>query len=419
MTDNLTNDDWNSSLFVLCVFALLRPIFTLSFAHKYSLLGMNLLEMFGIGSSYLFLLLCSTRLRSIPLNLTTGLFICFASYVLLSFMWGVDYKAGIKIILPYALLLSASSMLKNKNDVNKIAKYSIIGFIFPIIGSTIFIILGKSTSVMTIYQTGLQRYSGLYSVIHALAHSMFIYVVFYVLYLDTSIKEKANDIMMKRIGLLLCLLAIVNVYKSATRTVMLGLLVFVVSYLIGLKKYFMIFVVLAVLGAGFLMSSQGKQLLFDIIEPLQGDAKIEKLGSGRAGLWKAELDSFFAEPLEKQFIGKGLGLSSSRIYGKTVFGSSHNDFIALLISLGYFGLLLYVAILLSLLLSVFMSNISRPSKGIFIGLFMSIIFMNFSSNSYLSRFELAQYLALFIAIFLTYKNSNDNIEPAMLWRSSA
>jgi hypothetical protein len=56
---------------------------------------------------------------------------------------------------------------------------------------------------------------------------------------------------------------------------------------------------------------------------------------------------------------------------------------------------------------IFYSPIDIKLKIIFIGILFSVIAMNFVSNSYIVRVELAQYFWLFMGIFYAL---NDNIK---------
>ena len=361
------------------------------------------IQLFGVFSSYVFIIVVFINFSKLNIGGADNIvIILFVMYVLLSFIWGVDYKSGIRIVLPFAIYFATKLIVTDEAQICKLSRLTILGYVIPVVGSAIYILMGESEQTFVIFKTGLKRYSGLYLVVHALAHAMFVYIVMFLVYLNTSEGNAKKSRLLIILGYLLAALAVFNIYQSGTRTVLIGLGIFLIIYLLGKRHYLLLtgMGAAAVVSAGQLGKIQS--LFFDIIAPLQGQGKIEKLGSGRYGLWEGEMGSFFSQPFEVQMLGKGLGHSGAAIFGKTTFGSSHNDFIAVLVSLGYIGFILYIIILLMLFVSIISSKIDRIKKSIFLGMLFSITFMNFSSNSYISRFDLAQYFAFIFALFYSY-----------------
>ena len=100
----------------------------------------------------------------------------------------------------------------------------------------------------------------------------------------------------------------------------------------------------------------------------------------------------------------GIGLGYEKFYTRFkkeryFIARSHNDFLGLLMTLGIIGFLLYIAILASCLRDVINSSLETRGKFFFFGFLISIIFMNFVSNSYLSRVQLSQVFWMFIGLF--------------------
>ena len=305
--------------------------------------------------------------------------------------------------MPFVIFLAVRSALTSNKQVKLLTFFLVLSFIIPITGSSLLILMKKSL-YLTVYQTRVDRYSGMYSKIHTLAHCMliffFIVAIYHQLEFRLSIKEKYINILL----IILSILALFNLYKSVTRTAWIGLIIFSSMYLIGKRKYILLLLCGGGLISILLLSSQFQSMLFDIIEPLQGQGQISDIGSGRLGGWSSMIISFLNEPLEMQFIGLGIG---SEV--KSFFGGSHNDLMSLLISLGYIGLSMYLLIYLFVILDIINSNVDRVMKFIFLGIVFSVITMNFGSNSYLSRFELGQFFYLIIGLFYITDNLYDKV----------
>jgi hypothetical protein len=87
--------------------------------------------------------------------------------------------------------------------------------------------------------------------------------------------------------------------------------------------------------------------------------------------------------------------------------SSHCDYLSLFMGLGPVGLMLYLFLYVILLYDIFYSPIDLKLRIIFFGILVSVMVMNFISNSYIVRVELAQYFWLLMGIFFAL---NDNMK---------
>jgi len=92
--------------------------------------------------------------------------------------------------------------------------------------------------------------------------------------------------------------------------------------------------------------------------------------------------------------------------GGESFWSSHNDFLAVLIHTGVFGFLIFIALQVAILKKIL--AIEGPEKAAFVALFVAIAAMNFGSNSFLTRFALAQLYFLLIS----YVELNNRVAEA-------
>jgi len=160
------------SFLALCLFILLRPIFTLSYFAANGLFGLKYLEIFSIGISYLFIVLILLTLKQQRLDGASALLLVFCLYCGLSIAWGSVIREVTRLILPALCFFIARANVKEENQLKALTLLSILGYVVPVLGSAFLIILGKG--FQTVYWTGLNRYFGMYEHIHALAHSMFV-----------------------------------------------------------------------------------------------------------------------------------------------------------------------------------------------------------------------------------------------------
>lgn len=134
--------------------------------------------------------------------------------------------------------------------------------------------------------------------------------------------------------------------------------------------------------------------------------------SGRIYIWKNNLKSFIELPFTIKILGVGLGHELDRIPGSSkMWMGSHNDFLSLLIMLGFFGLIIYLLFYIVLFNDILKSRINNNIKSFYIGILVSVIIMNFVSNSYIVRFQMAQLFWLFFGIFYAIERFkyNNNI----------
>jgi O-antigen ligase len=247
----------------------------------------------------------------------------------------------------------------------------------------------------TIYQTGLDRYEGMYLKIHAFAHSMLIFIFMFLLFLTLKKNEKLSNKFYFYFLIFLCFFAIFNLFKSYTRNVWIGLFIIWIFYLWGQKKRLILALSISAVAVVAIVSLDFKIIFFDFIEPLSGKEHISRLGAGRLGLWTFVLNKFNSLPWEVKFMGVGIGEE------KIGFGIArgHNDFLSLLYSTGLIGLFFYVTFLFRVGYDILKSRIERKLKYLYLGFLFAVIFMNFASNSYLSRIELSQYFYFVLGSF--------------------
>jgi O-antigen ligase len=273
----------------------------------------------------------------------------------------------------------------------------LLGFVIPLLWNFVTILQGKGLG-MEIYWTGLKRYSGVYSNIHTMGHNMGLLVMVVSIYyvLTTDVLGKALKTSYKILLLLMVLIALYCLYKSQTRTVYVGLAVFMVVWLFYYNKKMLVglilFSVIGLIG----VSSKVETIFFDVKEALEGQRDIERAGSGRPFIWMHNLEIFMDVGVEKKLAGVGIGNTKSAAgadrgtvdEGVGVVWNSHNDYLGVLMETGVVGFVIQLVIYLLIFQKI--RKLSPKEKSVFLGLFCAIVAMNLLSNSYISRFGLAQ-----------------------------
>jgi O-antigen ligase len=131
---------------------------------------------------------------------------------------------------------------------------------------------------------------------------------------------------------------------------------------------------------------------------------LDKASSGRTMIWKNNLDVFINKySIEEKIIGIGLGNENKNLESNSGFVfSSHNDFLTLLMTLGLLGLFFYLVLIILIIRDIIVFKISKKLKIYYIGVVASVMVMNFVSNSYINRFQLAQMFWLLIGTLYTF-----------------
>ncbi len=368
---------------LLCLFCILRPIFSASDVVNWTIAGARMSDVFGIAVSYLFIIVFLANLKRIRLDLITLLILMFCGYMLISLIWAPEVREVMRLVLPFGIFFIARMIEPDEERLKVLAGCLILGFILPVVMSTLLIISGKSVDA-TIFQTGIVRYRGVFNGSHTLAHSMFICLFASFLYLQLAFRKgKPSRKMIIGIAAL-SVLAVFNIYYSYTRTVFVGLAAFLFVFFYYNHNYRLLSCSILVTSIIAIFSGMAKKIFFDVYEPLVGKVKtFDNMGSGRIGGWKSILENFLNSNIEEQI--RGLGISSrATITSGAHFGGSHNDWLAVLVSFGYIGFLLYLTLFCSIVLRMLFSSLDRALRAPFISFVCIVAIMNLASNSYLT-----------------------------------
>jgi len=405
-------------LFLLQVGVLLRPILFLDVS--VSLFGLSIFELGAIG---LFALLMAAFL----MRASVGKDICLSAIDLFIFgysLWCIAtyviYPDKVvpgevaKWIIPLLTYTVAKNVIRSREQYQSILAIMIAGYVLPVIVSALLIGIGQGVDYIDFW-TKVPRYKGGYANTHNMAHSMGLLIMSVIIYAtlritDPDSRGNKRDTVNKTILGILCALALYCLYFSYVRTAILGLLIFGFVYLYPLNKKLLITAAAVVLVMVVVFVPAVEFLFRDVIGVVEGTHPLERIGSGRPYFWMNNLERFYDLPIDRQLAGSGIGNRTgigAFVLGEDNIWASHNDYLSILIESGVVGFLLFIPI--HVLLFMRTLRIAGKEKYVFVAFFVATAIMNFFSNSYITRFGIAQlYYIVMLYVELPRKQ---NVEP--------
>jgi O-antigen ligase len=375
---------------VLIAFAILRPM-SLMGREDLAIGALGITELMGVGISYLLILLLLAGMKQIKFDLLSLFILAFIFYAIESLIWGSELRRTSQAILPFILFFSIRTFITETKQVRALLIFLVLGFIIPIAFSTYNIILGKSIQMIE-WHNQLPRFAGAFTGIHTLSYSMlffsFLYCILHHIY------QFRNSLNRFLVGFILILSAYC-LYKSLTRTAMVGFILFWLIYLWGInKRAFFIAIVISVI-VGVVFSNHIYSIVFK-----KENIDLNTATSGRVTLFVSNIKLFLDSSFLQQLFGRGLG-------GEHRF-RFHNDYISLLMELGITGLFLYLILLFYLLKDIFLCK-DKKTKYLFGAILISVAIINFGSNAVIFRIEFSQYFWTIMGIFYVLEQ-NKRIE---------
>jgi len=169
-------------------------------------------------------------------------------------------------------------------------------------------------------------------------------------------------------------------------------------YLIGRRNYKILAATILGTICVVFSSSTFRMMIYDFTYFFEGKRDLSWVGSGRMGLWNDVLITYTNLSFPNKVLGAGVSTGGIM--------SSHNDLLSLMFTLGAIGLFLYISFMAKVFFDIATARIDRTLKYIFLGFILAVLAMNFASNSYLSRGELAQYFYFIIGTFYAVRDSS-------------
>ncbi len=399
-------------LFLLTLSALLRPILNIAILEDAG--DIVAIGMFALLS--LAVLSDAAMRKDLQLAATDLLILAFCGWCLAVYVIYFDHahvKDLAKIMIPLLTYTVAKNVIKNKSQYLGIMRASMAGFALPIVVSAVMIALGKGLESIN-YWTGAPRYGGIYAGGHSLGHNMTLFLMTLTAFAtivralpQDSGKTAERHAAVKVLLFLLVGLALYCLAMSRVRTAMLGLVVFLFIYLsVFNKKVLVVGATACILGIALYWPVIEKFLFPDVVMIEMGRGDVSELGSGRLGFWSKNLEIFGSLQLDQQLAGIGIGAQKDRsVYG---IWDSHNDYLDILVQTGIVGLALFAVLQVALLRSVL--RIKGAERNVYLALFVAVAVMNFVSNSYVSRFGLAQLYYIVLA-YVEIRRRDDTAGP--------
>lgn len=308
-------------------------------------------------------------------------------------------KAFSLYFLPLLNFIIIYKMLDDPQDSTLLIKCLLWGYTLPIL-LTFYSILSGTSLAHVSYWTGQERYRGIFSNVHTMGHSMLLYLMVFFLHLDNLRFHKLKPNRFATLVLsIIALIAVYCLFKSVVRTTIVGLVIFLSCYfLMRNRKVLFVLFMAGILGVAINISYFSKAF-YDVSQAVEGKSDTEMAGSGRLLMWKHNIDELNEVGATGWLLGTGLG---STLGGKNYRDKpwqSHNDYLDVLMNTGFFGLILYSALLAVCFFKTFALPIEYRIP--FLALILTVLAVNFLSNSYISRFPLAQIFWMLMAIMFT------------------
>lgn len=367
-------------LIILLIFAVLRPITLM--VGSIGISGTNMLEIFGIGISYFFLIPLTAGFRQIKFDRTFFISIIFCLYCVDSILWGSKIREIAITILPFLLYFSVRAFITELKELKILIISIYFSFIIPIALSTYNIIADRNITVVEFWNQ-LPRNAGAFSGPHTLAYTMLLVSFFFCI---LNYLYQFKNVITRLIIYFFLILSFYCLYQSHTRTAIIGFIIFWLIYLLRNNRLLFYCAIVLSIIIGILFQSNIQSLIWKT--PAEHD--IDRATSGRTIMFKNNVRFFIDSSLLKKIIGNGI--SDESRYGY------HNDFMRLLISYGLIGLSLYFALLFYILWDIFLFE-DYKTKYLFAAVLISVAAMNFGSNGYVFRIELSQYFWIMVGLF--------------------
>lgn len=404
-------------VFLLQLAAYLRPIL-------YMDVGVE--RFFDIAAIIIFVLLLGAfliraavekdlRITSVDVWIMLFSIWCLTAYI--TYPDKANAREMVKLIIPFWTYVIAKNVLRSPNDYLRVLRMLIFGFVPPVLLSVALIGSGQGVELID-YWTGIPRWRGAYTGSHSLGHNMTFLLMVLMTYwgmrrIIPASSSEGKPLAFSRLAFwgyaLLGMGALYCLYQSQVRTAVLGLLVFIIAFLFRFNRKLLLWlVVLSVVGVTAALPILVPRFFKDVVMVQKGEWSEEEIGSGRPRMWSNNLERFAEMPIDRQLAGVGIG-NKEGIGGSEGITDSHNDFLDVFIQTGVVGFLLFLGIQGAFLKKIL--ALERHERGVFLAIFISVMIMDFVSNSYVTRFGLAQ----MYFILLSYIEARRQSHAASVW----
>jgi O-antigen ligase len=374
---------------MLIAFVIFRPI---SLAFGGSEFGhLSILEIFVIIISYALILPILINVRRFELDLISFLILIFCFYIGCSIFLGADIGEVARLALPFIVFFAVRSIVENSKQINVLIFTFTIGYIILLIVSAILVFKGASIAKIEIH-TQFERYRGVFLRIHVFAYTALLFSFLYAFILRHFKIQNRGIHWILRFSLLVSIFCL---YKTHTRTAIVGFIIFWIIYLWGQKKTYFIGFLIVLFSVGVLYQDKAERIFWKT--PEQRD--LDRATSGRLTLWKENLSIFSNYDLGSKIFGSNPANNKEVLSKDKNPLKVHGDYLALLLKTGILGLLLYLSIFATLLKDIYKSGLDKRGKFVFYGIVITVMAMNCVSNAYVHRPELSHFFWFIMGLF--------------------
>jgi O-antigen ligase len=401
------------TLFLLNLFAFLRPILLLEFQR--TIFGFGVFDLAAIAfiGALSFAILVSMvvhkRFAWSTIDLLMFLYVFWCVAVSFIYPDHTDFKDLIKWVTPFLTWYAAKNLLHNRHDYLKLILLLTSGIGISIIVSAIYIFFDLEGAVDTeIWATKLKIYEGAFgdsAYLGQVSLWLLYLVVIYAFLGKTHPTDSFCHLGVVKLSLFFAgtLASFYCLYYSVVRTAYVGFIIFFGVFLYYKNKKLLVFGGFSFLSIVFItMTYLGSfdKIFQDFVEYIKGERSIETVGSGRPLIWIHNLTEFSTISFDRQIAGAGIGnialhhtITNSE---RDDFWRSHNDFLDVLIETGIVGLSIFLLIQVAFLRKVLF--LQGQDRYIFLALLLSAWAMTFATTSYVTYFGLAQIYYLVFSV---------------------
>lgn len=395
-------------LFLINALAFLRPVLSIDTGLRLS--SFSLFELAAIFFSAIVVAAFGIRAavrKTLNLSVVDIVILGFVGWcIAIYFIYMGDSHVNVlaKFIIPPLTYMVAKSAIPDRTSYQTTLLLLVVGFAIPLLASSVSILAGGGLERVN-YWTGIARYQGVYYGAHDMSHNAAFLIMVVWLYLllrrDSAVALRQVGTLSRTFLFLLVGAAVYLIYMGRVRTTLLGLFFFAAVLLaLYYKRLWVIVVATVFVGASAVLSEDVQRKFFPegIQAEKTADFDVMSYGSNRPAIWKRQMAEFLDLPLDRQLAGIGIGNTLAEQTGQYDYileKDTHNDFLRVMVHTGLVGFALFVALQVLLLKRVL--TIDCSAKWAFLALFGAVTIMNLASNSYVSRFGLAQMFYLLMA----------------------
>ena len=376
-------------------------------------LGLNFMEVFTGGITVLIGILCIRHFDELmehPYLPAVGL---WTTLLLLGAVQQPESRVVAELLArflsPMLLMLLISIHFRRNRDRRQFMGWLLLAGILPILIGFFYWATGQA---QTLQLSGYNRLSGGYSNIADHGLSMYMFATLGLFWLWTQRTGwKATALSAYILGALTLLIL------TYTRTPLVAFAVFVPVFLHlnGSRSLVIFAVAVAVVLLATNATLQDRFSDFVDFFSVEAGHQLDRLGSGRLGIWRRSFEAYLSQPFLQILVGNGLN-SQYILAGDGQ--DSHSDYLSLLFQVGPIGLLIWLGIQVDMVRRAWVEHAhaqdawTRTLLVSAIALATAVFISNILSNAYLSRVTMSWFWWSMVGLVLAIEAERKATERA-------